>query len=498
MWTTIKLEKSNWFLFIVIAFYIFVAFNSSGYNNADEHYQIVEFANYKLGKATPSDLAWEFAAKIRPGLQPALCYFIFKGIALFGVTDVYYLAFILRLISAVLAIFVIRFFINSSGSIVEKKNYNGFVILSYFLWFLPYINVRFSSENWSGLFFLASLALLQCNNYQYSVKKLLLLGALLGTSMLFRYQSAFFALGIIFWLLIITKLNVKKIAIIIGALLVMLFVGFFIDRWLYGEYSFTLYNYFYVNIVEKVASNYGVSPWYEIVLYIIKAPGPLGIFIFLTFIILIIYNPKSVFIWSTIPFLIVHSIIPHKELRFLFPVANLAPLVLTLGYQHIDKIAELKYKSIAAIVFVVFFVTNTAGLIAISTKGAGLAKVSVTQYIHRNYLPRRINVLYVDGLNPYSDWTFPKNTFYNSSEVELTQIPSIWKDDVFIKKKTGYTNLLIISDNEITGPRTVALLEKLKLVKVYQSIPRIVQIIDGFYDPSMNDSGLMVYEFKDR
>jgi phosphatidylinositol glycan class B len=497
MRTSAQLDKSLWFLFGVLAFYLLVAYNSSGYNNADEHYQIVEFANYKLGKATLNDLAWEFNARVRPGLQPALCFLIFKLSFWLGITDAYKLAFILRAIGAIFSVFVVRFFALSNKSIIDRKIFVGYILLSYFLWFLPYINVRFSSENWSGLFFVLSLSIIQRGDYQNNLKKLILIGALLGVAMLFRYQSALLAMGIIMWLLFVQKLSLKKTTVIIAAIIGVLAIGFFIDRWLYGVYSITLYNYFYVNIVQGVASNYGVSPWYYIILYIIRWPGPLGIFIFAAIVILLIYKPKSLLLWSTLPFLVVHSIIPHKELRFLYPIANLVPLLLVLAYQEVANQKFPRYKVVQYAGIAAFVLVDAAGLIAISSKGAGLAKVSVTQYIHKNYPHKNVNVIVVDGLNPYSDWAFPKNTFYNSSEVVLTPIVTIWQKDMPSKKKRGYTNLLLISNNDITGPKTISMLKNTGAVKVFQSIPWLVQQVNLCYDESINDSNLMVYEYKD-
>ena len=68
----ITIKNSGKFLFLVSAIYIITAFFSVGYHQLDEHYQILEFANYKLGLTYPGYLAWEFDAHIRPSLQPLI------------------------------------------------------------------------------------------------------------------------------------------------------------------------------------------------------------------------------------------------------------------------------------------------------------------------------------------------------------------------------------------------------------------------------------------
>ncbi|WP_114939556.1 mannosyltransferase [Mucilaginibacter endophyticus] len=490
--------RSCWLLFSVVVVYLFVAYNANGFHNADEHFQIIEFANYKLGVAKAGDLAWEFHSRIRSGLQPMLCVIFFKLMRFLGIDDVYYLSFGLRVLSAILSVIIIRYFVASAKGAVEEKNYNFFIILSYFIWFIPYINVRFSSENWSGMFFLASLARILYGHYQNSVKNLLILGILLGISILFRYQSLLLTMGILLWLYFIAKSKIRNIALIVAAVLMVLVIGFFIDRWLYGIYSFTLYNYFHVNIVDNVASNYGVSPWYEILLYIIRNPGPLGVFIFFSFIILIFFDPKSLLVWSTLPFLVVHMIIPHKELRFLFPIADLVPIVLILGYQKVVVFSRLfKYKWICFALSIALILINIAGLIVVLSKGAGNTRVSVTAYIHTKYAGKKVNLIYTDGSNPYYDWPFPKNTFYHSGEIEMTKIASVWQPGFATHRKPGYANLLVISQNDITGPKTIALLKDLHLIRVYQSIPTFDQKIIGLYNESLNEDNFLLYEFSD-
>src|ERR1700757_84805 len=53
---------------------IVAAWFSVGYHHPDEHFQILEVCNYKLENSPVTDLPWEFAAKIRPGLQPFIAY----------------------------------------------------------------------------------------------------------------------------------------------------------------------------------------------------------------------------------------------------------------------------------------------------------------------------------------------------------------------------------------------------------------------------------------
>ncbi len=72
---------------LAIAVYVITAYNSLGYHQADEHYQIIEFAGTKLGTHMAEDLPWEYRDQIRPTLQPTMVYAIFKTLNAFSITN---------------------------------------------------------------------------------------------------------------------------------------------------------------------------------------------------------------------------------------------------------------------------------------------------------------------------------------------------------------------------------------------------------------------------
>jgi len=497
-----EIQNSGLFLYCVLVIYALVAYKSSGYHQEDEHYQIIEFANYKLGLLPVNRLAWEYNAQIRPGLQPLICYFLLKVFHSLGINDGYDIAFLLRAISAIVAIFVIYRFIEAYKSRVSLSLQPYFIFLSYLLWFLPYINVRFSSECWSGIFFLLALAVIQQQRYKETTKKYLIIGVLLGISVLLRYQSGLLVAGIMAWFIFIYRIRLRNLSLVMGSLFMILCIGVLIDLWLYGEFTISMYKYFQVNLVQDISSNYGVSPFYEYIVYVLKSPGPFGICILISFMVAIACFPKNVMLWAIVPFVFIHSLIPHKELRFLYPIANLVPIFLILSYQKLYKELALKkirgaaLKKISGVILVSFFLINCTGLAAIASAGAGTNKTVITEWIHRNYGKKKLNIILINGENPYVDWGPPKNSYYSSDDVLLSSVSSIWQPDFLKYKKAGHINLMITSKDDISGARTAVLLKRLGIVKVYQNIPEPLQLIYQIYNPSLNDFYLEVYEFK--
>ncbi len=146
------IKKENLKLILIITFIIHVAASvySVGFHHVDEHYQIFEFADLKLGVNKPSELPWEYGNRIRPAIQPAIAYLIIKASDFVGVTNPFDQAMITRILSSALSILCLYLlFAAFRDQLNSEKLTAWFIYLSFFLWFLIYLGVRFSSEGWS-------------------------------------------------------------------------------------------------------------------------------------------------------------------------------------------------------------------------------------------------------------------------------------------------------------------------------------------------------------
>jgi GPI mannosyltransferase 3 len=218
-----------------------------------------------------------------------------------------------------------------------------FVFLSLLLWFMPYIHARFSSENWAGLTFWIGVALLNlpkadgANRNSSSIKELLI-GVLFGFSITLKFQVGFMMAGLILWLIIIRRERYGPLILLILGALIPMFIELPVDRWFYGDWAIAPWNYFKVNIIEGKVSEFGINPWwYYFKEIFFKAIPPFSIFIIINTIVFWIYYSKHVVTWMTVPFILVHSIIGHKDIRFLFPMVNILPFVLVASFQVIDE-----------------------------------------------------------------------------------------------------------------------------------------------------------------
>ena len=294
-------EKRVYLLSIILL--ILASIFSVGYYQFDEHFQILEFAGLKLNLTSADKLPWEFHNQIRASIQPVIVVYFYRFWELFGFTNPFFITFLLRLLSASIS-FVSMWLLYK---VYNKKISNQilskwFLILSFLLWFAIFNNVRFSSENWSGTFFIIAYAL-------YFLKKrdnlliFVTIGALLGFSFLFRYQVGFLIAGFLLWMVFIKKEKPLNITYLLTGISIIIFLGILLDKWYYGEWTFTAWNYFDQNILQNKVSSFGVNPWwYYIETFFIQAIPPFSLLFLLSIIYLIIFDRKNPIVWVILPF----------------------------------------------------------------------------------------------------------------------------------------------------------------------------------------------------
>lgn len=322
---TAELRRS---LLILTAIVIVTAWFSDLFYFPDEHYQVLEFMAYKLGITPASALPWEFAARIRSWMQPALYYAIAAPLRASGVTDMFMISFILRLLTglfsvAALAAFV-RALLPTIGSDEARRYFIRYLPL---LGFLPYLFVRTSSETFSAAFIAFALAAALRN-------RLALAGLLCGLAFECRYQTALMGLGLFAWLMIVARARLSALAGFVGGGVLALALGMLADRWGYGAWVFPPFGYFNVNIVQGVAAkSFGREPVLAY-LYLLPATGffAITLVVMAAMVAMWLRNPRHVVTWMSLPFVALHVMVAHKEARFLFPMAILATSFPVLGF----------------------------------------------------------------------------------------------------------------------------------------------------------------------
>jgi phosphatidylinositol glycan class B len=408
-----------------ILFFGLSSFVSTGWLSADEHHQILEFANYKRGLLNENYLAWEFHDRIRPALQAGIAFILLNALDAAGLNDPFKQVLLLRLLSAVLfsvsALCLYRSLRERFNSPVHQYLY---FICTFWLYFFPVFGVRFFSENWSACFFMLAIARLL--SYRRENGKAVLKiqneftsGILFAFSFLFRYQSAIVVASLFLWLLIFHFDSVRRWIWLLPGFAIVFLAGIVIDRWFYGEWVLTSWNYFDANLVKGKAATFGISPWwwYFDQLIVGKWLTVLNACICILTVLFGIRRFRHPFTWLFFPFLLVHMFIGHKEMRFLYPVLVFIPFMITDSLVFTDQ--GMRRKTILIAIGFPLAVINCFGFVASCFR---LHDTSSDVFRYTRTLTDRPIVIYFRG----------EQFYYTLANDAKTLSPRFYKDDHII------------------------------------------------------------------
>jgi GPI mannosyltransferase 3 len=325
----------------------------------DEYFQVLELTRSKLAPADVPALPWEIGQRLRPWLQPFLYWTVARALGVFGVRDIFTLAFFFRLLTGLASVGALALFLRTTlpwqTSADEKRAHLRVVTL---LGFLPYLFVRTSSETGSMAALTAGWAILlegaspvretptKGSSGTWSVPALarerslrvVLAGFLFGLAFEMRFQTVLVALGVAAWLFVLgrapasDKRSVRALAALSAGGGLALALGALLDRWGYGVWTFPPWTYFRVNAIEGAAALFGTSPPFA---YVWMLPANVFMPVVLALVLLSFVAwlrfPRHPVTWATLPFFVVHNLISHKEERFLFPIAILSTAFVTMA-----------------------------------------------------------------------------------------------------------------------------------------------------------------------
>jgi len=309
------------------------ALSSDSVFQIDEYFQVIEFASHKLGVTPGGALPWEFAARMRPWTQPGFYYLLARGAMAAGVDDPFVVARIFRVASGLVAWVSLSALVLAVRAWFPRPPWRSATALSLALaYYSPYLAARTSSESASASFLLLGLALLVGGNVDSgrrgSAPRLLAAGAALGLSFECRYQAALAVAGVLLWLLFHGRDRLRSAALVGLGIAALLALGVLVDAWGYGGFEFVPWTYLRVNVLEGKAATFGTMPFYAYAGMFLLTFPPFGAMLFLGMAVFWWRFPRHLLSWLTLPFVVGHSLIGHKEFRFMFPM--LAPGTLCL------------------------------------------------------------------------------------------------------------------------------------------------------------------------
>ena len=492
---TSKFSRNSFLIACVV--YLFSAYQSIGFYHADEHYQILEFANMKLGNSPAEELPWEYDKKIRSVVQVSFAMVVIGSLQQISITSPYVQALVLRCITVLFILLISTFFIRKTRYLfTDLKQEKWYILLSYFLWFLPFLSARFSSEIWSGVLFLWMISLYL--EKDISKRNIFLMGFLAAVSFLVRFQIAFALFGFFSWLFFIKEESKRFYLKFSVAFITVLILGFLLDSWFYETLTCTPFNYLNEFIASNDKANYGISPWYYYFEKIITFPTPfIGIPLFISLLFFFIKNPKNMFTWILVSFLFFHSIVGHKEERFMFPIVYMLPLILSLGYSK--YIHNRKPKVIFRVVLALFFVVNFFLTFLMSVKGVGRGRLVIAAYIYEHYQNKEIDLIYTTKGYLFEDPSGPLHmNFYKQQKVNTLEVSNLCEISTILNENKNEKLVVIelgdlLLNNCLNMENAIFLKESLPIRKEW-----ILTMNNLGFKTSKLDKMLLLYKFNER
>ena len=444
-------KTKNQIIIVGFIFHLLAAFFSVGYHQCDELFQVFEFAGYKLGLNAATDLPWEFHSQMRSGLQPLVVYFFTVICKALYISSPFQIAFILRIVQSIFSFTAMVLLLRMFEKELESPGLKRAIWFSGLLfWCIPYFHARLSSENVAGTLFIFSLVITNRN----SGRSFFVAGMLAGLAFIIRFQTGFMVAGLLGWLLFIKKTPFKLVVISFAGFAAALSMGLLSDKWLYGKWVLSWWNYIDLNLFQDKASQFGREPvYFYLEQSFLQLIPPFSIFIIVAVILFWVRFYRHAITWITLPFVLLHFMVPHKELRFLFPILNFIPIMVIMSFQSLTKENQAMWNKKWIIRFALL--VNGCALLLFSLKPAdnisfSLKKIydetagdSIVMLFNKSDPYNKqgsLNYFHKPGLVTISAdslRTFPRNAYFYSHDFSSPRVIII-KRRAFVKVYASY------------------------------------------------------------
>jgi phosphatidylinositol glycan class B len=424
-----KTFKSVFFLSLL--FHLLAAWFSEGFHRPDEHLGIMRFVGWKLGMLTDTQahVSWEWGARIRPWLQPALYVAILSPLKALGLESPFMMASILRFTNALMGQVSLSVLFLLSPQYLKTDKIKVFTLWALaLLWYVPFFHARGTSEHFSTSFFIFALPFFLGKD---TLKNGFICGLLFGASFIFRYQMCVPIFFMCLWQLFQTNKRVGFLTTLTVGFLLFNVIGALVDYWGYGEWVFPPYQYLYWNIVEGKASSFGVDPWWKYFEKVItRGVPPISLPLMIATLWFWFRKRSHYLTWITLSFFIVHSMIGHKEIRFLFGIGLFSPLLLGVFLENFKGLQV--YKKTA-------YALGALSLILMTISSLKVAYTPISFYKDLYESDHQPKVIYTSDVVRDPLW------FYTKAPFDF----KLLKKDVFLKKLNEEHGYFFSNDHEL-------------------------------------------------
>jgi hypothetical protein len=427
---------------------------SLGFVHPDEHQQYLEAAQGFVHGYNV--VYWEYERGVRHCLYPGVLAGLICLFDLLNLRDPVWQAMVLRSFLGV-AVFVSIMLVAHDWLRGRSTAALCLIAMAAFSPDMVYTNVR----TLSGTAMVIPLIL----GYLFWKRAPFVAGILFGVMFAVRFQSAFLT-GAFFALTFLEDWGSKSVwfrgrtfRLAIGLVLALLCMGW-IDKITWGAWFHAPVQYFQAQILEGKAASFGVDPWYRYLEWGGFALFEAGPVLLLLLLVGARRDPQLAFVAAA--FFVGHSVIGHKEARFLWPMLPILLLLIATGLEVVcEWLRQVQLKRFGLALLVCLLVPGAwarfadidwtmdptrANSLALARTGTfpdvtGVAVFGIPDWECGNYffLRRKVPLVtspYVRVIRNHPRWrdgtvnylvTEPKNiAYFGESRVELLEVVCGW------------------------------------------------------------------------
>jgi hypothetical protein len=437
-------------LFAGMALRLFFAFKRQGYDHPNEIFRVMEPVNFILnGYYVP---AFEYDLKMLSWFPSLLHALVLKLLILVSSPSPLQTLTFFRVLYAGLSliplVLIFQYLKNKTSAIPALLG------LTFLCLFPPLIYWQVHLFDTNLEIVLAALCIYLFQKPTPKHSRDFLIGTLLGLCFFIRYQSILYALTLL-GIALYRRQWSRVLPTFLGAVLIALIAGL-VDQHFGIPFLQAPWNYFSYNILQgNAASQFGRAPFYRYFFDLAK------FYYYLPFLWVIFYYQKGLKnseAWGLTSFIyfLVHSLIAHKEFRFIFSILPIIPAVVIVGHYNFQK--QLPWKSNFLPPF--FFkksmpVLLLAFLLTASTLRFFLKNNLISNQENCDRLEKlgdylRLKEIHASQLAIDNDFTFSCGSF-PLGKIAFKQItylsnPSASTDYFFTRKKINENYLLQLED----------------------------------------------------
>jgi GPI mannosyltransferase 3 len=424
--TTPSARNERFLWAVLVVSHIAAVICSRGYFQYDEHYQVLEFIQWKHGLVPTHAMPWELRERMRPWLHPLLFYPL-EWLSLHGLDWSPFVRTTLhRACVAALALYTIA---------RRTRRQPALLALYASLFFFPLLDVRMSAEVIGGWLFALGYVLDDERGPDTPLRWSIGCGVLFGFAAVIRFQVFVLIFG-----LLVFHLRARQLRRCLGLGLgtaCALAVGASCDAWGYGQPTLVAWNYFNQNLVlgKAVRFGSGASPWYW---YLQALPEKTyyvpGAVILAALLWQWVRRPLAKLSFITLPFVLLHFAIAHKELRFLFSLAPFVPDLLLGLWQDVRAYRVARYLAGA------FVACNLVLLVPAALHDAD-ADVGLYAALY-DYEPAHKNTLYYENnTNPLGPWGLNPSYYLGDLKIKARPLRALrkpWRGLIMFDRHSAY------------------------------------------------------------